>query len=82
MVRHREGQVMPSPQIPDDRTTQAHAEALAKAVFAAQRWNLLENGGASYQERDKAWVSYMEAIDAADEAGRLCSVCGPSFEEV
>ena len=66
---------------PDDPTVQAHAVALGKTVFAARCWSLLENSGASYHVRDEAWESYMALADAADEAGRLCSICGPSFRE-
>ena len=66
---------------PDDPTVQAHAAALAKTVFAARRWSLLDNGGASYHALDEAWDLYMATVDAADEAGRLCSICGPSFRE-
>ena len=74
---------MPSLHIPADPTTQNHAEALAKVVFAARRWTLLTFGGTVEEEvREDAWDDYMNAIDAADEAGKLCSVCGPSFREV
>ena len=75
---------MPSLHIPADPTTQNHAEALAKVVFAARRWTLLTNLGGivEAEDRDDASDAYQEAIDAADEAGKLCSVCGPSFREV
>ena len=72
---------MGSHPTPDDPTVQAHAAALAKTVFAARRWSLLDNGGASYHALDEAWDLYMALADAADEAGRLCSICGPSFRE-
>ena len=74
---------MPSLHIPADPTTQDHAEALAKVVFAARRWEALNQlaGTVEAEDRDDAWDDYMNAIDAADEAGKLCSVCGPSFRE-
>ena len=67
-----------------DPTIQNHAEALAKVVFAAQRWEALNQlaGTVEAEDRDDAWDDYLNAIDAADEAGKLCSVCGPSFREV
>ena len=58
---------MPSLHIPADPTTQNHAEALAKVVFAARRWTLLTNLGGTVEaeDRDDAWDAYQEAIDAA-----------------